>query len=1081
MPADPLEQPYRNFANAWHPAASAVQGESPLPEMQFKSLCKFLRQACLLDDELTQLDCTVEFRQRCGGVALDFEAFRSLVRDLAERQHAPLLGVQALKKTLSHNVIRWGMEPKLLSADELTCDVMVQNELNDSAGLVRALFERYTAAKGGGEGDVELGDHADEAEGRQIMAGNAGDVRPKMSVQGMLSLVTDFRLLPSYAREQDVSAAVREAVALGGAAKLSTETSASDGMYLIDFIDALVVLADRIFDAKPLDSMFRTTVDRVREMLGRIASQYERVCQSSIENVLPGQTVPAIATFPNIVQGVREFSDRVEHLSAIFEHHEEHPGIMGVAGLYKLVRECGLLDNVVTMARVQQIYTAATGVTPAEIKAAKSTGQALGMNEPQFRAALVYLAGYVYIQSSDPLARKTQLLLVNSILRKGGRGAPDPTLDVILEADAVDTLSRYSTELRRLYAHFAALYEGQNLVAKVATKLDAGRAAGQSQLMRHPWEVEDESDDSSLSLTEFNEFARQCGLFPDILSSADCKSVFTSALARGSDELTFPQFVEAIGRAALLRDEVIRTPSSLRIAELFHMMQLDSGERAGEADGDSEFGGGDDDDDQIDRTVPVDHEELRSHLYNVTQEMFAVADDNKSDAVRSESEKWNDLQDRNVVAIRSRPVRGAAAAAAAAAGGTAAFMGGKPPAAAAAASSSSQPNKLQGQSLPAAEPGVSKHISGPKMVAPAKKQSSQQKLDWSERGEQGKVMIEGTGKVSVQRPVSAPGARQAWTEESTGGARASTTHASAGAAQTGYRPAAMVMAGGAAAALGTRSAAMSRGRLGAAEPLCLIHEMIYSPECPYPEVAEEVEHGFAAHQFGDCETALLCYQDAYGMWVDACVEDTGCDVHPEVKVFLLNAIGMVHQTAGRPEDTLAAFLDAKTEGNNLDPDHPDVALSLSNIGAAYYRLGSIDVAMEFYDQAIAIREAVLGKRHVDTALLYNNKACCLSFRGDTTQTRALLYTAHEIFVDGLGPTHPRTFAALRNVTRASRLRLDVDRNVGRLPRRDLTSMGLPGSGKGGGSKSKKGKGKGKAKKGKGKGKGKKGKGKKKKR
>ena len=86
------------------------------------------------------------------------------------------LEVQALKKTLSHNVIRWGMEPKLLSADELTCDVMVQNELNDSAGLVRALFERYTAAKGGGEGDVELGDHADEAEGRQIMAGNAGDV-----------------------------------------------------------------------------------------------------------------------------------------------------------------------------------------------------------------------------------------------------------------------------------------------------------------------------------------------------------------------------------------------------------------------------------------------------------------------------------------------------------------------------------------------------------------------------------------------------------------------------------------------------------------------------------------------------------------------------------------------------------------------------------------------------------------------------------------------------------------------------------------------------------------------------------------
>jgi hypothetical protein len=136
------------------------------------------------------------------------------------------------------------------------------------------------------------------------------------------------------------------------------------------------------------------------------------------------------------------------------------------------------------------------------------------------------------------------------------------------------------------------------------------------------------------------------------------------------------------------------------------------------------------------------------------------------------------------------------------------------------------------------------------------------------------------------------------------------------------------------------------------------------------------------------------------------------------------------------------------------------------------------MAIEFYDQAIAVREAALGSRHVDTALLYNNKACCLSLLGDTTATRALLYTAHETFVDGLGTTHPRTFASLRNVTRAGRLRLDVDRSVGRLPRCDLTSRGLPSSGKGGkkGGKSKKGKGKGK--KGKGKGKGKKGKGKK---
>lgn len=517
-------------------------------------------------------------------------------------------------------------------------------------------------------------------------------------------------------------------------------------------------------------------------------------------------------------------------------------------------------------------------------------------------------------------------------------------------------------------------------------------------------------------------------------------------------------------RAALLKDEVVIMPSSMRISMLFSLMGLDSGERMTSAKGHEKQVEVDNDGDadvtevkEIDRMVPVDHDQLRNHLININQETFAVADKFKSEAVRSESEKWTDLHVRNKTAIRNRPAQGGPRPVIPVASTDTMKPTGKRPA----------PRK--GKNVPAADKGVSKHISAPKMVPPTKKESSKQTIDWNERGEKGKVMVEGTGKVSVQRPVSAPAARQAWRSEVT--PRAEKAPA-ASQSQTAYRPSALAVAGGAAAALGTRPATVRRGIgiLDAQEQLCLIHEMIYSPRCPYPHVMEEVEHGFAAHQFGDCETALQCYEDAYGMWVDDCVEDTGCDVHPEVRVFLLNAIGMVHQTAGRPEDTLAAFLDAKTEANNLDPDHPDVALSLSNIGAAYYRLGSIGMAIEFYDQAIEVREAALGKRHVDTALLYNNKACCLSLRGDTTATRALLHTAHEIFVDGLGATHPRTFAAVRNVARASRLPLDVDRTVGRLPRCDMMSLGSLGA-KASKTKKPKGKGKGKGK-GTGKGKGK---------
>lgn len=541
--ADPLVGPFRAFASAWDPHG-ALDSTALLPEMQFKHLVKFMRQAGLLDDEFTQLELTAEFRQRCGGIDLCFEEFRELVRDLAERQHAPLVGVQALKKTLTQNIIRWGMKPKIMAADELTCDAVVHNELHESAGLVRSLFQRYAMPPSSDRLGNES-DQVDEAEGRQIMAGDDRHMRFKMSTQGLLSLATDFLLVPTYGREQDVSAAVREAVALGDVAKLVIGPTESDGMYLIDFIDALVVLADRIFDARPLNTMFRSTAGRVSEMLGRIALHYERVCQCSIRSVLVGM-VPSIATFPNIVQAVPHFKDNGDQISAMFRIHEEQPGILGIAGFYKLVRECGLLDNTVTMARVQQIYTAATGVTLAEAEAAKSTGVLLGMTEPQFIPALVYLAAYVHIRSQESLAKKTQRLLVERVLPNGGRGAPDPTLDVILETNAVDTLSQYSAQLRKLYLHFSALYEGQDLLAKHTVKTE--QAAG-SQQLRHPWEPDEETDGSSLSLTEFNEFARQCGLFPEILSISDCKRVFSSALARGSSqELTFPQFVEAIGR-----------------------------------------------------------------------------------------------------------------------------------------------------------------------------------------------------------------------------------------------------------------------------------------------------------------------------------------------------------------------------------------------------------------------------------------------------------------------------------------------------------------------------------------------------
>ena len=71
----------------------------------------------------------------------------------------------------------------------------------------------------------------------------------------------------------------------------------------------------------------------------------------------------------------------------------------------------------------------------------------------------------------------------------------------------------------------------------------------------------------------------------------------------------------------------------------------------------------------------------------------------------------------------------------------------------------------------------------------------------------------------------------------------------------------------------------------------------------YWEAEIEIEAAFAAHNFGDSALALEKYELAQHLWVEACLEasDNAEDAPTEVKVYFLNAIGQVHQSAGELE------------------------------------------------------------------------------------------------------------------------------------------------------------------------------------
>jgi len=58
----------------------------------------------------------------------------------------------------------------------------------------------------------------------------------------------------------------------------------------------------------------------------------------------------------------------------------------------------------------------------------------------------------------------------------------------------------------------------------------------------------------------------------------------------------------------------------------------------------------------------------------------------------------------------------------------------------------------------------------------------------------------------------------------------------------------------------------------------------------------------------------------------------------------------------------------------LGPDHPDVAQSLNNLAALYYKQGQYTQAEQLYKRSLAIREKALGPDHPDVAQSLENMA-----------------------------------------------------------------------------------------------------------
>jgi CHAT domain-containing protein/Tfp pilus assembly protein PilF len=99
----------------------------------------------------------------------------------------------------------------------------------------------------------------------------------------------------------------------------------------------------------------------------------------------------------------------------------------------------------------------------------------------------------------------------------------------------------------------------------------------------------------------------------------------------------------------------------------------------------------------------------------------------------------------------------------------------------------------------------------------------------------------------------------------------------------------------------------------------------------------------------------------------------------------------------------------------LGKDHPDVALSLNNLGMLHRALGELDEAMQYLRRAYHLRRDGQGEGHPETALCLNNLGQVHLERGEARQASAALRNSVEALGKALDHRHDAYIDACNNL------------------------------------------------------------------
>lgn len=284
----------------------------PPPKMSYRAFCKLLRQAHMLNNDLTQLDAaelyatTADMSLSPEFEELDYTGFKKLVWHVAHKGASHLQPSGAFSRAYKAKLAPFAKAPAPMidgpAKGDWVFDLPIHQSLGRAAPLLNAIFRKYSlkatpvvaASAGVGpnsawcvrarrrERHVSIGwlmsvfgvgglvwgwaggwlhfraaDHGldldDLEDGSSDEDGGGGSKWPslRMDHYGLLRLAQDYELCPQLLAELDVRSVSLTCVALRRSAGRADDDDA-DVFAVPDFVDALVLMAGECFGRPPV-------------------------------------------------------------------------------------------------------------------------------------------------------------------------------------------------------------------------------------------------------------------------------------------------------------------------------------------------------------------------------------------------------------------------------------------------------------------------------------------------------------------------------------------------------------------------------------------------------------------------------------------------------------------------------------------------------------------------------------------------------------------------------------------------------------------------------------------------------------